>query len=124
MKTKLFQSKKIEVRKSSIHGYGVFANSKISKGELLEECHYIPLIQKDDITKKYIFNWPAHTPTKTVLSLGFGSMYNAANSKKERTATWDTDLDNDILIFSTLKNIKADEEILIWYSYKDGKIYR
>ena len=32
---------KIEVRKSSIHGYGVFANADIEIGEILEECHFI-----------------------------------------------------------------------------------
>ena len=40
MKDKLYHNPKLEVRKSSIEGYGVFAKEDIKKGELLEECHY------------------------------------------------------------------------------------
>jgi hypothetical protein len=40
MKDKLYHNSKLEVRKSLIHGYGVFAKEDIKEGELLEECHY------------------------------------------------------------------------------------
>ena len=36
MKNRLFHSDKIEVRKSKIDGYGVFANEYLKKNELLE----------------------------------------------------------------------------------------
>ena len=30
-----------EVKKSSIHGYGVFATEDIKKGDIVEECHFM-----------------------------------------------------------------------------------
>ena len=123
MKINLFLSKKLEVRKSDIHGYGVFTNEVIHKGELLEECHYIEVSNKKE-TKKYIYNFPKNKPKKFVIALGFGSIYNTSNSKDENNTDWITDLDNDILVFSATKEIKANEELLIWYNYTDGNIYR
>ena len=72
MKTKLFQSKKLEVRKSDIHGYGVFTNELIHKDELLEECHYIEVSSEKEM-KRYMFNFPRGKNTKkVVIPLGFG----------------------------------------------------
>ena len=40
-KDKLIHNDKIEVRKSILQGYGVFAKDFIKKGEILEECHLV-----------------------------------------------------------------------------------
>ena len=123
MKIKLFQSKKLEVRKSDIHGYGVFTNELIHKGELLEECHYIE-VDSGEMTK-YIYNFPKGKKYKKfVIALGFGSIYNTSNSKDENNIDWITDLENDILVFSATEKIRVDEELLIWYNYIEGNIYR
>ncbi len=124
IKFKLFQSKKLEVRKSDIHGYGVFTNELIHKDELLEECHYIEVSSEKEM-KRYMFNFPkGKNPKKFVIPLGFGSVYNTSNFKGENNIDWITDLDNDILVFSATKKIRVDEELLIWYNYTDGNIYR
>jgi SET domain-containing protein len=124
MKINLFLSKKLEVRKSDIHGYGVFTNELIHKGELLEECHYIEASSQKEM-KRYMFNFPKGTkPKKFVIPLGFGSIYNTSNSKDENNIDWITDLDNDILVFSATKEIKANEELLSWYNYTNGNIYK
>ena len=39
MKTVLYKNTSIEPRKSDVHGWGVFTKEKISKGEIIEECH-------------------------------------------------------------------------------------
>jgi SET domain-containing protein len=36
----VFISSKIEVRKSPIHGMGVFAKENIKSGEIIENCHF------------------------------------------------------------------------------------
>ena len=41
MKSKLFKSEKIYIGQSQTHGYGVFCNQDIKKGELIEECYYL-----------------------------------------------------------------------------------
>ena len=51
---------------------------------------------------------------KNVISLGFGSMYNSSPDKKEN-ARMEWNLNNDILIFKSIKDIKKDKEILLEY---------
>ena len=41
--SKLIYSPKLEVKISSIHGYGVFASEDIKNGEVLEECHFMSI---------------------------------------------------------------------------------
>ena len=48
MKSVLYKNSKIEIRKSSINGYGVFAKENIDENEILEECHFIVLDSKID----------------------------------------------------------------------------
>ena len=131
MKNKLYQYSKIEIRKSSIHGYGVFAKEDLKNGELLEECHHIrtTLLQNQDCDckkkypyKKYQYNYPynkTYDENKPfqyeTLVLGYGSIYNSSISDGENNAEFDTDLDNNIFIFRTIKDIKKDQEILIYY---------
>ena len=38
-------------------------------------------------------------------------------NEDEKTVDWKTDLNNDIFIFYTIKNIKKDEEMLTYYDY-------
>ena len=110
-KEKLFHSDKIEIRKSPLHGYGVFAKDDITKGELLEECYYLEVEWGGDVDRYY---YELTIDKKKVISLGFGSMYNSNPDNKEN-ASMDLDLVNDILIFKSLKDIKKDEEILLQY---------
>ena len=117
MKNILFFSDKLEVRKSSIHGYGVFAKSNIVKNELLEECHYIKIDVLDDNINKYKYNWPRtlkdfkyHT-----LPLGFACIYNSTKSNGDNNVDWDTDIINNIYVFRAIKDIEKDEELLVYY---------
>ena len=41
MKDRLIFNNKIELRKSTIHGWGVFAKENISAGEILEEIPFL-----------------------------------------------------------------------------------
>ena len=123
MKDRLYTSNKIEVRKSTIHGYGVFAKEDIKKGELLEECH----IAKGTTEKAYgidriKYTWPKNggsLPTDKAfpyaIALGYGSIYNSSISAEQTTADWETDIDNELIIFTAINDIKKDEEILIYY---------
>ena len=114
---------KIEVRKSSIHGYGVFANADIEIGEILEECHFISVpgtslseedkafLSKNDLGK-YMFRFPRGTMQEIVWVLGAGSIY---NSSFESNADWETNEKRRLVIFRSIKNIQKGEEILINY---------
>ena len=109
---KLIHNNKIEVRKSSVHGYGVFAIEEIKKGEILEECH---VVEVDAPKHPYVFTYPKSKGNqKIVFSTGFGSIYNTAEDAYGSNANWITKY--NLLTFIAIKDIKKDEEIFINYS--------
>ena len=125
---KLYCNNKIEVRKSDIHGFGVFAKEDIKEGEILEESHYIKITDfpEERVGKqlsKYVFGWPKserndihHSRCKhKTLPLGNGCIYNSAPSDKEKNADWATNEYRNVFVFRAVKNIHADEEILTYY---------
>ena len=116
MKKKLYFNEKIEVRKSPIHGYGVFAKENINKNEVLEECLYI-VQDKNSYNFDYLFAFPnKNNQLKyNVLPLGYGCIYNSSKTKNENNAIWKIDTNNNIFIFKSIKIIKKDKEILTFY---------
>ena len=124
MKERLYINKKIEVRKSSLHGYGVFAKEKIKKDEIIEECFYLVQPTAHPYNADYLYKWPQTGEFKyNVLALGFGSIYNSSKTLNERTAEWITDEENNIFIFKTIKSIEKDEEIFVYYGDNWWKNY-
>lgn len=131
MKTKLYKNK-IEVRKSNIHGWGVFAKEDIKKGEILEECTFISTPYNIDDpycpnSSKYRFYYPQYkkglnknewksSTIFSAISLGYGSLYNDSKSEENSTAILDWDIENQLMVFSAKKDIKFDNEILLYYS--------
>ena len=131
MKTKLYKNK-IEVRKSNIHGWGVFAREDIKKGEILEECTFISTLfdSFDDPycpnLPKYRFYYPQYKKGLdknewkssiifSAISLGYGSLYNDSKSEKNATAILNWDIENKLMIFSAKKDINSNNEILLCY---------
>ena len=124
MVKRLYINKKIEVRKSLIHGYGVFAKGNIKKDELIEECFYIVQPSINPYNADYLFKWQEKGNFKfNVLPLGFGCIYNSSKILNENNAKWETDEKNNIFIFTSVKLIKKDEEILTYYGDKWWKNY-
>jgi SET domain-containing protein len=118
MKTKLFQNKLV-VKKSDIHGYGVFAGKNIRKGEKIEECYFIMSDCEDDILMDYIFD----VGGRSGLVLGYGSMY---NHSEEPNADYSFDRKRKVATFLASKTIKKGQEILVsygdeWFSSRDMK---
>ena len=125
-KDKLIFSNKIEIRKSPIHGWGVFAKENISSGEILEESYFliIPMNynESSSIFIDYRFNYPRSNSKYQVIPFGFCCVYNHSDSPN---AMWETDEDNEIFTFFSIKDIKKDEEILTYYGgsnyWQDGR---
>jgi len=114
-----YHSPKIEVRKSTVHGVGVFAVKAIKKNEVLEEDYYI--ILKGDwhklpnLMQEYIFGWTKDLPdskSKAALVFGNGALY---NSSPNPNADWQTNINRDRFIYYATQNIKAGEEIMVDY---------
>ena len=119
----LILNKKIEVRKSPIHGYGVFATKDILPGEILEECHFILFPQiaiesADDPLCHYGFAWPhqtvatLHLNTYVAIPFGTGCIY---NSSKDNNAEYINDINRQLIVFKSIQSIKKGEEICTDY---------
>ena len=134
----------IEIRKSPIHRYGVFATDDIKNGTIIEEVLFI-LLTDDyfgndlDIIDDYIFGsnetpeqlseltageigkirqWAFRRedkPNKSFLAFGYAPVYNHSS---EPNIQADLVIEDDILMFTTIKDIKKDEEL--FHDYGEG----
>ena len=116
----------ITVKKSNIHGYGVFAEKNIKKGEILEECH---LVDVNLPRHPYVFVYPKQTNINTmnkvnlVFPSGCGLLYNSSKNAFTSNATWVTK--DEMITFVSIRDIKKNQEILIDYSdFVFGKKYQ
>ena len=115
----LILNPKIEVKKSNVHGYGVFAKEDIKQGEILEECHFISInpqlwetLSRTQLVR-YVFNYPKQAyPKECTWPLGNGCIYNSSTSPN---ADWITDTQRRLFVFSAIQDIKKGEEICTAY---------
>lgn len=102
---------KIEARKSSKQGLGVFAVEDIKKDEIIEKCPYF-LFADDDVTEgNRIFDYCYSSPWydgEYMLMMGLGSLY---NHDEDPNVGWYVDDDVDFAKFYALRDIKAGEEL-------------
>jgi len=115
---KLFLNK-IVVKKSVRHGFGVFAEKKIVKGEIIEQCYFILSKGWDDSLEDYYFA----AKRKYAVFLGYGSIYNHSD---EPNACYSININKRIATIKADRNIQKGEEILIsygddWFKSRDKK---
>jgi SET domain-containing protein len=118
MKNILFQNKLI-VKKSKLHGYGVFAGKTIKKGEKIEEC-YMLVTKRDDIALE---NFYFDARGRNALLLGFGCIYNHSN---DPNADYVLKIKQRVAIIKATKLIPKGNEIFIdygeeWFSSRGKK---
>lgn len=119
MKPKLFQTKLV-VKKSSTHGYGVFANKDLKKGELIEEC-YILISKKggDKGLDDYYFDIKG----KFGIFLGFGCIYNHSD---DPNGDYFINVKNRVVTIKAKRAIRKGKEIFLsygdeWFSSRGRK---
>jgi hypothetical protein len=118
MRTKLFLNK-VYVKKSSIHGYGVFAGKKIRKGETIEECCFVLNKCDEDNIIDFLFE----AGKRYALLFGYGSLYNHSD---QENADYTLNLKTKVARFVATRTIQKDEEIFVnygdeWFSSRDLK---
>ena len=109
--------RKVEVRESSIHGFGVFAVEKIYKDEIIEECHLLTIPFKlgefNNFLINYKFNYPSTGKLEEyVIPLGNGCIYNHSNNNN---ATWKTNKKHKTFQFYAIRDIEPNEEVCTYY---------
>lgn len=123
VKEKLIRHPHIVIKKSPIHGYGVFADADIAKGEILEECFSIAGPSKYMKTPSFIHYVFGDDEDLVMIPLGSGCIYNHSEIPN---ADYFFECDNLIIFFKAIKPIKKGEEIFIyygdtWFSTRDKK---
>ena len=107
MKSKLLQNK-IYVKKSTMHGYGVFAGKTIRKGEKIEECYIIISKGGDKVLEDFYFD----AKGKYAFFTGFGSIYNHSN---DPNADYSININKRKATIKAARTIRKDEEIFVSY---------
>lgn len=107
-KKKLFLNKKIEVKTSTMHGFGVFAVKNIKKDELIEKCHVIVTKGGDKVLEDYYFD----ANGKDAIFFGYGCIYNHSD---EPNTDYTINMKSKLATFKACKQIKKGEEICISY---------
>lgn len=99
------------VKKSSLHGYGVFAGKTIRKGGVIETCYIIITKGGDKKLEDYYFD----AKGKNAIFTGFGIIY---NHSEDPNADFFLNLKRNIVTFKAIKTIRKGEEVFISYGDK------
>ena len=126
----IYPPKKIYIKKSPIHGLGVFAFDYILEGEIIEVCPIIDMGmnrgESSHILIDYRFNWPQGVENfdKQVVCSGYGMLY---NHSEKANANWRSNLETNCFEFYAVKDILPHEEIFVWYGdinyWNDGRLH-
>lgn len=99
---------KVSVKKSPIHGYGVFADQTIAAGDIIEECYTLLSETKVKEFEKHYFK----AMGKFAVPLGNGCIYNHSHSPNA-VDKWDKE--HHLFLFIAKRSIQKGEEICIFY---------
>lgn len=99
---------KIYIKKSSKHGYGVFAGQNFKKGDLIEECYFIVSRGGDKGLEDYYFDIKG----KYGLFFGYGCIY---NHDEDPNADYFINRKSKIAKIKAYRRIKKGDEIFISY---------
>lgn len=102
---------KIFVKKSRLHGYGVFAAKLIRKGEIIEECYIIISRGGDKKLEDYYFD----AKGKYALLTGYGIIY---NHSEDPNADYFINTKRRLATIKADRNIRKGEEIFVSYGEK------
>ena len=129
LKQKLFQHPGLEVRKSDIHGYGVFTKEFIYKDDLIEDCvvpyqtiepgyEYLDgkLFRRNiNVLEAYRFIGPKDDHGQVrfwMVATGNAMVY---NHKAEPNIIWRHNINQRLISFSALRDIQPGEELCMDY---------
>lgn len=120
-------SPKVGVRKSAVHGYGVFAREVIEAGELIEESKLLKLGWRRHYTKDpvlYDYVWVNKScncreceehGSNQYIALGLGSLYNHAD---EPNTVLKTNFRTEVITIRASKRIEQGAEVFVSYGKK------
>lgn len=121
-------SNNLYIKEVSGKGMGVFSRESVKSGDILEYCHCMVLgfrenYHKDPVLFQYCYpgddevsdEWTIHG-RKFLIPLGFGGIYNSSDKENCANVGFKTYTNEKLMIFYATKDIKVDEELLVWWS--------
>ncbi|ETI23208.1 hypothetical protein G647_05005 [Cladophialophora carrionii CBS 160.54] len=103
-------------------GRGVFATKHIPRGTVVEVSPVLVFSEDEvenhtqhTVLQHYTYYWPSasgRTMTQA-LALGLGSMFN--HSTRDQNVGWIRNTETEVIVYTTLRDIKAGEELCISY---------
>jgi len=103
----------IEIRRSVIHGWGVFAKQKINQYTLLEEAPYFAVPDEQlsyaPECERYSY-WL--TDNSQLIGMGYAGLYNHSDSAN---ASYEIDYVNQVIRHYSIFDIEANQEITLDY---------
>lgn len=112
MKQLLYRAK-VDIKRSSIHGFGVFAAEKIALGAIVEEAPVLLSRYRVPEYRDYYFKWDADY---VALPLGNSALLNHVDKPNCRYAV---DYHERLLRVIAIKEIEKGEELTISYGTAD-----
>jgi SET domain-containing protein len=119
-----YVSPKVQVKRSDIHGYGVFAVEQIEKDTTIEISRLLRLgwrmmYQNDPVIRDYCWGnlgcaceqCKIHGP-HSFIALGYGSLYNHADTPNTEIKF---DFEKGVMTITAVREIKMGEEVLVSY---------
>ncbi len=107
----------IEVRKTKNKGLGVYALRDFKKGEVLEKAPILLLNTKEreycENTPLSHYMYPWRSTRTGAIAFGYGSIY---NHSFEPNADWKQNFKEQVMVYTTIRDIKKGEEILVNYN--------
>jgi len=124
----------VEVRKSPVHGVGVFAKRDIDREELIEECFTVPLNalgesnfneRVDENLSRYLYLWETRHSLITDkeedlmgLPLGVGSCF---NHHDKFNVDYTMNMKDRVFTYTARRRINKGEELFIKYDIEEEK---
>jgi len=111
---------KLIIKKSQIHGIGVFTTSNIKLGDFIEECPFLICSNRGNAVSErlgaYLYSSKIIEEGKElngyVLLLGYGSLYNHSD---ENNVEYTKNIEKGTFTYSATRDIQAGEELTILY---------
>jgi len=112
---KLFKHPFIYVKNSPEERFGVYTDVFISKGTLIEQCHFATVGEgtNNETIKGYMYNY--HSPSgvnKQIIPFGYGAIY---NHNDYHNTEFYIDYDRDIMVFRVIENVFKGDQLYINY---------
>jgi SET domain-containing protein len=113
-KTELYRNPKIQIKRSPVQGWGMFANEPLKKYELLEESPII-IVKHEELGNPHnLARYFANLKDGDVfIGLGSGVLYNHSHTPN---VTWYVDGVNLTQNYYTLRDIQVGEELFSCYN--------